>query len=87
MTDSNYAYPCPHCQVGHCQRSTTPYLGVHGNTLVSVPDMPIWMCDICGHFEYEREALLRLETLMTTPTPRRTKNKVQTNRTSRRVKP
>ncbi len=87
MIDSNYTYPCPRCQVGHCQRSTTPYLRVHGDALVSVPDMPIWTCDICGHFEYERDALARLETLMTAPNPRRTKTKVQTNRVSRRMKP
>lgn len=91
MTDSTYTYPCPRCQVGHCQRSTAPYLRVHGNRLVNVPDMPIWTCDICGFFEYEREALARLESLMTRPNAaprvRRTKTKVQTNRTSRRIKP
>jgi len=89
MTDNNYTYPCPRCQVGHCQRTTTPYLKVHGDMLVTVPDMPLWTCDICGYYEYERDVVARLETLMTSPAhhPRQTKTKVQTNRTSRRVKP
>jgi|FLYN01.1.fsa_nt_gi hypothetical protein len=88
MTDAIYTYPCPRCQVGHCQRSMKPYLRVYGDLLVNVPDMPIWTCDICGFYEYERDALARLENLMSSKAAPRTRhNKNQTNRTSRRVKP
>jgi hypothetical protein len=89
MTDSNQTYPCPRCQVGHCQRSVMPYLSLHGDMLVNVPDMPIWTCDICGFYEYERDALARLDSLMNSGkgTSRGPRNKTPNNRISRRVKP
>jgi len=89
MTDIHQTYPCPRCQMGHCQRSVMPYLSVHGSMLVNVPDMPVWTCDICGFYEYERDALARLDSLMNSGkgTSRRSRTKTQTNRISRRVKP
>jgi hypothetical protein len=66
-----------------------PYLKVHGDMLVTVPDMPVWSCDICGFYEYEREALARLDNLMSRPSaaPRARGAKTPPNRPSRRVKP
>jgi hypothetical protein len=89
MTDTDYTYPCPHCQVGHCQRSIMPFLKVHGDLLVNVPDMPVWSCDICGFYEYEREALARLDNLMSSgnAAPRARGTKSPANRANRRVKP
>ena len=85
-----FDYPCPRCQVGSCQRSLAPYLSVHDDMLISVPDMPIWTCDICGYHEFEREAVSRLETLMKQGASevRRKSAKVKSpeSRTTRRVK-
>jgi YgiT-type zinc finger domain-containing protein len=66
-----------------------PYLKVQGEMLVHVPDMPVWVCDICGFYEYEREALTRLDNLMSggKAAPRARGPKSPSNRTSRRVKP
>ena len=93
MSDNQCSYPCPRCQVGQCQCSLAPYLTVHDGMLVSVPDTPVWTCDICGYYEFEREAVSRLEKLMQQESPRpvrRRKPKVQPTpegRGSGRVKP
>jgi hypothetical protein len=88
MTDDNYTYPCPRCQVGHCQRSVMPYLKMYGDTLVNVPEMPVWSCDICGFYEFEREVLTRVDHLISGGSaPRVRGTKSPANRTPRRVKP
>jgi YgiT-type zinc finger domain-containing protein len=61
------AYPCPTCQIGYYQSDKTTYLCLHRGMLVSVPDMPVWMCDICGHEEFDRDAVAQLEALLGPP--------------------
>lgn len=63
MTDPS-AYPCPYCQIGFCQPSRDTYTRIYRGMLVSIPDMLVWICDICQYQEFDREALARLETLM-----------------------
>ena len=86
-----FDYPCPRCQVGFCQHSLAPFLSVHDNVLISVPDMPIWTCDFCGYHEFEREALSRLDAQLKqgASEARRKPAKVTSaeSRTTRRPKP
>jgi hypothetical protein len=35
--------------------------------LVSVPDMPVWICDICQYQEFDPEIIMRIETLLGSP--------------------
>jgi len=35
-----------------------------GNELITVPDFPAWVCDICGHRTYDGEALTQLSMLL-----------------------
>jgi hypothetical protein len=63
VTDPS-AYPCPYCQIGFCQPSRDTYTRLHKGTLVSVPNMLVWICDICQYQEFDREAVTRLETLL-----------------------
>jgi YgiT-type zinc finger domain-containing protein len=35
-----------------------------GEELISVPDFPAWVCDICGRREYDTQALNQLSILL-----------------------
>ncbi|MBZ0284269.1 MAG: hypothetical protein K8L97_26250 [Anaerolineae bacterium] len=63
MSDQT-AYPCPCCQIGFCQPGTQTYLRMHNGLLVSVPDVPMWTCDICQYQEFDQERLRSLDALL-----------------------
>jgi YgiT-type zinc finger domain-containing protein len=67
--------PCPECQAGKMHRSVVTYLTYLGEELISVPDFPAWVCDICGRREYDQHALNQLSLILSptagTPTPTR----------------
>ncbi len=46
-----------------------------GDELITVPDFPAWVCDVCGRREYDERALGWLSTLLNPtagrPAPRR----------------
>jgi len=52
--------PCSECQAGHLHREYIAYYTWLGDELITVPDFPAWVCDICGHCEYDENALTRL---------------------------
>lgn len=55
---------CNECQAGHMHRSYVAYYTWLGNELITVPDFPAWVCDICGRCEYDENALTRLSLLL-----------------------
>jgi YgiT-type zinc finger domain-containing protein len=56
--------PCPECQAGKMHRSVVTYLTYIGDELISVPDFPAWVCDICGRREYDQQAMNQLSLLL-----------------------
>ena len=36
-----------------------------GDELITVPDFPAWVCDVCGKREYDLQALSQLNLLLT----------------------
>lgn len=56
--------PCPECQMGHLHRRYTAYYTWLGEELITVPDFPTWVCDICGRREYDTIALTRLSMIL-----------------------
>ena len=76
MDDKNLSpldpvFPCRDCQAGHMHRDYIAYFTWLGDELISVPDFPAWVCDICGRCEYDENALTRL-TLLLSPNAGRT---------------
>ncbi|MCX6053467.1 MAG: YgiT-type zinc finger protein [Chloroflexi bacterium] len=57
-------FPCSECQAGHMHRDYVAYFTYLGDELISVPDFPAWVCDICGRCEYDENALTRLTLLL-----------------------
>jgi YgiT-type zinc finger domain-containing protein len=56
--------PCPDCQAGQLHRNTCTYYTWIGSELITVPDFPSWVCDVCGRREYDAGALNQLSMLL-----------------------
>jgi YgiT-type zinc finger domain-containing protein len=54
---------CPRCQIGNLQPHTATYSAIHNGMLLSVPNTPVWKCDICQYTEFDYDTLTRLEAL------------------------
>jgi hypothetical protein len=58
-------YSCPICQIGQCRPSKATYLRlVNGDRLLSMPGMPVHICDVCTYREFDLESVARLEALL-----------------------
>jgi YgiT-type zinc finger domain-containing protein len=56
--------PCSDCQAGQMHRHYVTYFTWLGDELITVPDFPAWVCDVCGHREYDPYALNQLNLLL-----------------------
>jgi YgiT-type zinc finger domain-containing protein len=93
MTEPNLnfpdpVYPCTECQAGHMHRNYVAYFTWLGDELISVPDFPAWVCDLCGRCEYDENALTRL-TLLLSPNAGKTTSPMRlvTNKSKLKSKP
>jgi len=81
LTQLDPVIHCTDCQAGHMHREYVAYYTWLGDELITVPDFPAWVCDICGRCEYDENALARLSLLLspnagkTTSTPRKIQSK------------
>jgi YgiT-type zinc finger domain-containing protein len=80
-TQLDPVFPCSECQTGHMHRDYVSYFTWLGDELISVPDFPAWVCDLCGRCEYDENALTRL-TLLLSPNAGKTiaTSRVMTNK-------
>ena len=78
--------PCSECQAGHMHREYVAYYTWLGDELITVPDFPAWVCDICGRCEYDENALARLSLLLS-PNAGRTPNAPRKLQSKERSKP
>jgi YgiT-type zinc finger domain-containing protein len=90
MSDQNRTpldpvFPCRECQAGHMHRDYVAYFTWLGDELISVPDFPAWVCDICGRCEYDENALTRL-TLLLSPNAGKTTSQGKVYKSKTRVK-
>lgn len=51
---------CPECQVGVIRRDGSTYYTWIENELIIVPNFPCWVCDVCGHREWDQSAVFNL---------------------------
>ena len=49
-------YPCPTCHAGHVSLQHVTYFTWLSGELITVPDFPAWICDMCGLREYDQRA-------------------------------
>jgi YgiT-type zinc finger domain-containing protein len=60
------SYPCTECQAGILHVRYLTYFTWLDDELVSVPNFPAWVCDVCGRREYDQRAIAWL-TIMLNP--------------------
>jgi len=63
--------PCPECQVGALRAANVSYIARMHGRLVTVPDFPAWVCDVCGRREYDETALAELRAMLESGAPPR----------------
>lgn len=90
MNDENSSrtFPCTECQAGQLHRHYLTYFTWLDDELITVPDFPAWICDVCGRREYDLQALNQLNLLLNPnagkPSPRqRTMTRKLENKTPR----
>jgi YgiT-type zinc finger domain-containing protein len=64
MSAEHPVIPCSECQAGQMRRQYVTYFTWLGDELITVPDFPAWVCDICGRREYDPYALSQLSMLL-----------------------
>lgn len=62
MTDKNYA--CVECHMGMMQSKHVTYFTHIQNELITVPNFPAWICDVCGRREYDVQSIHWLDMLL-----------------------
>jgi YgiT-type zinc finger domain-containing protein len=57
-------YPCSECQAGVRHLRFITYFTWLGDELITVPNFPAWVCDVCGRREYDEWAISWLTMLL-----------------------
>ena len=68
---SEQALICPECHTGVIQREYLTYFTWLNDELITVPNFPAWVCDICGRRSYDSRAISWLNTLLSPGTGKR----------------
>jgi YgiT-type zinc finger domain-containing protein len=93
MSDSFYqdAFPCRECQAGMMRLQFMTYFTWLDNELISVPNFPAWICDVCGRREYDVRAISWLNMLLSPnagkPSSSRRRTRSQVPKRPRRQRP
>jgi YgiT-type zinc finger domain-containing protein len=62
---------CSECQTGILRLEYLTYFTWLNEELITVPNFPAWVCDVCGRREYDGRAIVRLNTLLSSEGKRR----------------
>jgi YgiT-type zinc finger domain-containing protein len=75
----NSEMTCPECQVGKYHLKLVAYYTYLGTELITVPDFPCWVCDVCKRQDYDQTALSQVYMMLSAnlgkPLERGRKNK------------
>lgn len=72
-----YAGLCPECQTGVQSLRYLTYFTWLNEELVTVPNFPAWVCDVCGRREYDTRAITWLNTLLSPDTGQRRRRTIR----------
>ena len=62
--NTSKAFPCNECSAGIMHIRHITYFTWLGEELVTVPNFPAWVCDMCGKREYDQSAISWLSMLL-----------------------
>ena len=57
-------FPCSECAAGVMHLHHITYFTWLGEELITVPNFPAWVCDMCGRREYDERAISWLTMLL-----------------------
>jgi YgiT-type zinc finger domain-containing protein len=66
-----YARICPECHAGVFHLEYLTYFTWLNDELITVPNFPSWVCDVCGKREYDMHAVSWLNMLLSPTTGRK----------------
>jgi YgiT-type zinc finger domain-containing protein len=78
-SQTEYVHICPECHAGVLRLEYLTYFTWLNDELITVPNFPSWVCDVCGRREYDSRAVSWLNMLLSPSTGR----KPRTRRRSR----
>ena len=64
----NLPIPCNECQAGLMHPRFLTYFTWLADELITVPDFPAWVCDVCGKREFDLQAVHQLNLMLNAPT-------------------
>jgi YgiT-type zinc finger domain-containing protein len=64
------SYQCPECVTGVLRMEAVTYFTWLDKELITVPNFPAWVCDMCGRREFDSRAITWLNTLLNPSTGR-----------------
>jgi YgiT-type zinc finger domain-containing protein len=67
------AHVCPECHTGVYRLEYLTYFTWLNDELITVPNFPSWVCDVCGKREYDIHAVNWLNMLLSPTTGRKHK--------------
>lgn len=73
---------CPRCMVGRIKQRPVTLSEVIDGYLLSIPNFPAWMCDICHAFMYDPVAMDELHTFLTSKPDAKQKTKYRATQPS-----
>ncbi len=65
--------PCHECGAGVLRLNHVTYFTWLNEELITVPNFPAWICDVCGRREFDPRAVAWLNTMLNPSTGRRPK--------------
>jgi YgiT-type zinc finger domain-containing protein len=76
VENTQESFPCSECQAGMMHLQHLTYFTWLDEELVTVPNFPAWVCDMCGRREYDARAISFLVAILNpetgkTATPKR----------------
>ena len=79
--------PCTECQAGILRLKFITYFTWLDEELITVPNFPAWICDVCGRREYDEKSISWLTMLLNPNAGKPTGRKRVSARTNRRSAP
>ncbi len=71
LDQEEYSMPCPECLSGIMRLQYITYFTWLNNELITVPNFPAWICDLCGRRDYDTQAITWLNAMLNPETGRR----------------
>jgi YgiT-type zinc finger domain-containing protein len=72
-SSQDYSRICPECHTGVFRLEYLTYFTWLNDELITVPNFPSWVCDVCGKREYDARAVSWLNMLLSPTTGRKPK--------------